>query len=166
VTSVRRDDLIEGVKRSIANGRDYFETALLATDANLRGPAATNYAHALQEIGKAQILGVAHAAGLTQPSSDLRDHNTKFTAAEVALGSSAMWLRNPAFQPDAFQNDAFDVGVPANEATRRKVGYVDYGSTGWQLPPEVSLTDLRGNITDALALLPQIEFKLTGGKKP
>lgn len=89
------------------------------------------------------------------------NHDAKINSAITVLGTTAMWLRSGAFQSDAVQSDAFDVGTLADEPMRLEVLYVNYGSTGWLRPPPVDAAELRENITTILANLPSIEMKLT-----
>lgn len=162
IVKIPRTDLIAGVHLCIAQGRELLESSLLLVNAGKLEAAANEFSIGAQEIGKAKLLRDAFDSGEPQPEiKGFFDHNAKVEAARTLLGSSALWLKGATFQQNAFQSSAFNVGVPADEPTRREVVYVDYGSTGWRKPPSIEAADLRGHVVDALSILSSVEAKLT-----
>lgn len=163
MTAIRRDDLIAGVRMSIANGRDYFNATLTALDGGLLRPAGTAFGLAIQEIGKAKLLSDAYATGAPRPDIPIYNHAEKVVAAQTVLGSSAMWYSVGGIDANPIDSLVINGGsVPANEPTRLEVTYLNYGTTGWKQPPRIDATELRSRVKDALALLPAIETRLTG----
>ncbi|MBA3431761.1 MAG: AbiV family abortive infection protein [Actinobacteria bacterium] len=158
---IPREDLGPGIKRCFAKGKDLFESALVLLDAGKVEAAANVFVLAAQEIGKARLLRDACDTGLPRPKIiSFSDHHDKIDSAVSVLGPAVMWLKRGAFQKDAFQSDAFDIAVPADEPTRLEVLYVNYGPTGWLNPPPIDAAELRANIERALADLPANEEAL------
>lgn len=161
---IPRAELKPGIDRCIAQTAKYLESARHLLDASLVDVAAGTYALGIQEAGKAQLLREAIDSGLEKPRIDgFNDHYVKVQKAAIVLGSSALWLTSGPFQSDAFQQDTFDVGVRADESTRRDMVYVNYGSTGWESPPSIEPAELRAQIEDALRRLPKAKEQLLTG---
>lgn len=160
MVKVARDDLMPGAVLALRNGQEFLESSLSSLDSGLLRPAATAFSLGAQEVGKATLLSNAYASGEANPEVPLYSHTRKVAAAQTVLGSSVMWLSDGAFQGDAFQSEAFQLGVPADEPTRLEVTYLNYGSTGWKVPPAIDAADLRAHIVDALGKVGALAAKV------
>ncbi len=158
---IPRSELTPGIERCVAQATKLFESSRVLLNAGMVDMAAVNYALGVQEVGKAQLLREGFDSG--SPRAEIpgfTDHYVKVQKAATVLGSSALWLTGGAFQADAFQRNAFDVGIPADEPTRLDVLYVNFGSSGWRTPPPIDAADLGRQIEAVLRNLPAAKTKL------
>ena len=158
---IPRAELKPGISECFAQGRELLESAALLAERGKARSAADLFVLAAQELGKAVLLREAYDSGEPMPRIvSFSDHDMKVAKGAVVLGSSAMWLTAPALQDNAFQSDAFQTGIPANEPTRLQVLYVNYGTTGWLKAPTVDVATIATNVRSALADLPVKEKEL------
>lgn len=159
---IPRGDLLPGIRECFRKTTAELQDALLLARGGSLESAASLYVLGIQELGKAQMLRDAYDSGEATPRiTGFADHEAKVEKGFSVAGSSASWLRRSAFQTDAFQGDAFQIdAVPANEPTRLDLVYVNYGSTGWLIPPVVDPSELVANIESTLRALPDKEMQL------
>ena len=114
---IPRADLKPGIVRCIGKARELLDDAHLLVNANRPYGAANLFVLATQEIGKAVLLREAFESGDAWPRiAEFRSHDVKVERATTVLGSTAMWLKDGAFQHGAFQPNAFDVGGSGRRA--------------------------------------------------
>ena len=122
--------------------------------------AATLFALAIQEVGKAKLLRSAlenHGArnDRIKLASILR-HDLKVEAARSLLGDDALWITRGSFDRGAFDS-SFDIGLDVAEPTRLDLLYVEYRNGKWLDPPEVNAGVLGDVISRVLASLGEHE---------
>ncbi|MFT3696528.1 MAG: hypothetical protein QM831_25535 [Kofleriaceae bacterium] len=156
---IPRDKLLEGIPLCIARAREIFEAARECLRTS-NVASANLFVLAVQEVGKAGALADAYATGRpTLTVESFYDHQAKTNKGISLLGERVAWLRTGAFQPNAFQSDAFDVGTPTSEETRLDLLYVGFSDT-WQRVPDVDEVKLAEALDHALDTLPGLEREL------
>lgn len=130
------DALRDGVLLSLENARDLLRAARAVLEVDQGRAAAVLLYQAAEEVGKAKLLEDARTGGRPPSVKQLANHAAKFELARTVIPAECLELRPGAFQRDAFQADAFDVGDVVEWSTRGEGLYVDWdpGSGRWRPP--------------------------------
>lgn len=125
---IPQDSLRAGTERCLHNALRYLHGARsLANDSELLPQASILFSYAVEEFGKAVLLRKAHERGeLVSKIVGFYDHKTKLEAAFAEIPSEFLKLHVGAFDPNVFDDKAFDIDRVANFEARIQTMYV-----GW-----------------------------------
>lgn len=109
--------------------------------------AGVVFSFAVEEFGKAVMLRDAFRSGDDPVEvEDFYDHKVKLEAASTLIPQEHLLLTSGAFQADAFQGDAFDIGISTSFKTRCDGLYVGWREGEWQYGAKVEPAILKASI--------------------
>lgn len=106
-TEIPIGQLQRGAQLALNSARRLALAASAAVDAEDPHTAAVLLYQAAEEVGKAKLLSDHADARTPLATSELRDHNEKFRLALRCVPADCLELWGPAFDPMAFEADAF-----------------------------------------------------------